>query len=61
MLIARMVGASAVIALSSLSAFGQSAQIAAVSGRDQLALHDLAKPQVLCHAVFGVHQPSVTF
>ena len=42
MLIARMVGASAVIALSSLSAFGQSAQIAAVSGRDQLALHDLA-------------------
>jgi hypothetical protein len=42
MLITRMVGATAVIALSSLSAFGQSAQIAAVSGRDQLALHDLA-------------------
>jgi hypothetical protein len=42
MLIARAVGAVAAIALSSLDAFGESPQIAAVSGRDQLALHDLA-------------------
>src|SRR5947208_661582 len=42
MFIARIAGASAAIALSSLNAFGQSAQIAAISGRDQLALHDLA-------------------
>ena len=42
MLIARAVGAIAAIALSSLDAFGESPQIAAVSGRDQLALHDLA-------------------
>jgi YVTN family beta-propeller protein len=42
MLIARAAGAIAAIALSSLDAFGESPQIAAVSGRDQLALHDLA-------------------
>jgi YVTN family beta-propeller protein len=42
MLIARVAGAIAAIALSSLSAFGESPQIVAVSGRDQLALHDLA-------------------
>jgi YVTN family beta-propeller protein len=42
MLIGRVVGASLAIAWSSLDAFGQSPQIAAVSGRDQLALHDLA-------------------
>jgi len=41
MLITRIAGASAAIALSSLNAFGQPAQIAAISGRDQLALHDL--------------------
>src|SRR5262249_60043610 len=40
MFIARVTGAA--IALSSLNAFAQSPQIAAVSGRDQLALHDLA-------------------
>ena len=42
MLIARMAGAIVTIALSSLAAFGESPQIVAVSGRDQLALHDLA-------------------
>ena len=42
MLIARAAGAIAAIALSSLGAFAESPQIAAVSGRDQLALHDLA-------------------
>jgi YVTN family beta-propeller protein len=42
MLIARVAGAGAIIVLSSLNAFGQSSQIAVVSGRDQLALHDLA-------------------
>jgi YVTN family beta-propeller protein len=42
MLIARVAGASAVLALSSLNAFGESPQIVAVSGRDQLALYDLA-------------------
>jgi YVTN family beta-propeller protein len=42
MLVARLAGASAAIALSSFGAFGESPQIAAVSGRDQLALHDLA-------------------
>ena len=42
MLVARVAGASAVLALSSLGAFGETPQIAAVSGRDQLALHDLA-------------------
>jgi YVTN family beta-propeller protein len=42
MLIARATGAIAAIALSSLGAFGESPQVAAVSGRDQLALHDLA-------------------
>jgi YVTN family beta-propeller protein len=42
MLIVRVASASLAIALSSFSAFGQSPQIAAVSGRDQLALHDLA-------------------
>jgi YVTN family beta-propeller protein len=42
MFIARVAGASAIIALSSLSAFAESPQVAAVSGRDQLVLHDLA-------------------
>ena len=42
MLIARVAVACAAIPLSSLAAFGESPQIAAVSGRDQLALHDLA-------------------
>src|SRR5262245_57852626 len=42
MLIVRVAGAIAAIALSSLSAFGESPQIAAISGRDQLALYDLA-------------------
>jgi hypothetical protein len=42
MLIARVAAAIAGLALSSLSAFGESPQIAAVSGRDALALHDLA-------------------
>jgi YVTN family beta-propeller protein len=42
MLIARAAGAMAAIALSSLGAFGESPQVAAVSGRDELALHDLA-------------------
>src|SRR6516225_2596253 len=37
-----MAGAIVTIALSSLAAFGESPQIVAVSGRDQLALHDLA-------------------
>jgi YVTN family beta-propeller protein len=40
--IARVVAASAAIALSALDAFGEPSQIAAVSGRDQLALYDLA-------------------
>jgi YVTN family beta-propeller protein len=42
MLIARAAGAIAAIALSSLGAFGESPRVAAVSGRDQLVLHDLA-------------------
>jgi YVTN family beta-propeller protein len=42
MLVARVAVAIAAIALSSLGAFGESPQVAAVSGRDQLALHDLA-------------------
>src|SRR5215813_9182691 len=42
MLIARVAVACAAIPLTSLAAFGESPQIAAVSGRDQLALHDLA-------------------
>ena len=42
MRIARVIAASAAIALSSVDAFGESPQIAAVSGRDQLALYDLA-------------------
>ena len=40
--IARVAAASAAIALSALDAFGEPPQIAAVSGRDQLALYDLA-------------------
>jgi YVTN family beta-propeller protein len=40
--IARVVAASAAIALSALDAFGEPPQIVAVSGRDQLALYDLA-------------------
>src|SRR5215831_21307292 len=35
-------GVGLALALSCVNAFGQSSQIAAVSGRDQLALHDLA-------------------
>src|SRR5262245_54553950 len=42
MRIARAVAASAAIAPSTVDAFGESPQIAAVSGRDQLALHDLS-------------------
>src|SRR5438876_10172719 len=42
MLIVRAGGAGLALALSCLNAFGQTFQIAAVSGRDQLALHDLA-------------------
>ena len=41
-LTARVAGASAIIALSSFNAFAEPAQIVAISGRDQLALHDLA-------------------
>src|SRR5438270_4314739 len=47
MLVARVAGVNAVLALSSLGAFGESPQIAAVSGRDQLALHDLATGEEL--------------
>ena len=42
MLIVRAGGAGLALALSCLNAYGQTSQIAAVSGRDQLALHDLA-------------------
>jgi YVTN family beta-propeller protein len=42
MLIVRAGGAGLALALSCLNAFGQTSQIAAISGRDQLALHDLA-------------------
>src|SRR6516162_2426645 len=42
MLIVRLGGAGLALVLSCLNAFGQTSQIAAVSGRDQLALHDLA-------------------
>ena len=42
MRVAQVAGAIAAIALSSLGASGESPQVAAVSGRDQLALHDLA-------------------
>jgi YVTN family beta-propeller protein len=42
MRIARVIAASAAIALSALDAFGEPAQIAAVSGRDQTVLYDLA-------------------
>jgi hypothetical protein len=42
MLIARVAAASLAIALPSLAAFAQSSQIVAISGQDQLALHDLA-------------------
>src|SRR5262249_13151463 len=42
MLIVRVVVASLAIALLSLDAFGESPQVVAVSGGDQLALHDLA-------------------
>ena len=42
MRVAQVAGAIAALALSSLAAFGESPQVAAVSGRDQLALHDLA-------------------
>src|SRR5438093_933966 len=44
MLIVRVGGAglALALALSCVNAFGQTSQIAAVSGRDQLALHDLA-------------------
>src|SRR6266568_787416 len=42
MLIVRAGGAGLALALSCLNAFGQTSQIAAISGRDELALHDLA-------------------
>jgi YVTN family beta-propeller protein len=42
MFLTRVIAASAIVALSSPSAFAESASIAAVSGRDQLALYDLA-------------------
>src|SRR6516164_11341990 len=42
MLIVRLGGAGLALVLSCLNAFGQTSQIAAVSGRDQLALYDLA-------------------
>src|SRR6516162_753139 len=42
MLIVRLGGAGLALVLSCLNAFGQTSQIAAVSGRDQLALHNLA-------------------
>jgi len=42
MFLTRVVAGSAIIGLSSLSVFAESPQIAAVSGRDQLALYDLA-------------------
>jgi hypothetical protein len=42
MLIARAAAASLAIGFSCLNAFGESPQIVAVSGRDQLVLHDLA-------------------
>jgi YVTN family beta-propeller protein len=42
MLIVRVAAASLAIVLSSLDAFAESPQIVAVSGRDQLALHNLA-------------------
>ena len=42
MRVAQVAGAIAAIALSSLGASGESPQVAAVSGRDQLALYDLA-------------------
>jgi hypothetical protein len=41
-LTARVVGASVAIVLSFLYAFAEPPEIVAVSGRDQLALHDLA-------------------
>jgi YVTN family beta-propeller protein len=41
MFLIRVVAVSAIVALLSLGAFAESAQIAAVSGRDQLALYDL--------------------
>ena len=41
MLVLRVGGAGLAVALSSLHSFGQAPNIAAVSGRDQLALHDL--------------------
>jgi hypothetical protein len=47
MLIVRIIGAALAAALSCLNAFGQTPQIAAVSGRDQLALHDLATGEEL--------------
>jgi hypothetical protein len=42
MSITRVIAASAILALSCLDALAESPQIAAVSGRDQLALYDLA-------------------
>jgi YVTN family beta-propeller protein len=47
MLIVRIIGAALAAALSYLNAFGQTPQVAAVSGRDQLALHDLATGEEL--------------
>jgi YVTN family beta-propeller protein len=42
MILTRVVAASAVIALSCFNAFAESGSVAAVSGRDQVALYDLA-------------------
>ena len=38
----RVAASAAALALSTCTAFGQSTQIAAISGRDELALYDLA-------------------
>jgi DNA-binding beta-propeller fold protein YncE len=52
---ARFAGPGLALAASSLCAFGQTTQIAAISGRDQLALHDLATGEELArfHASGG--------
>jgi hypothetical protein len=59
MLIARLAGASAAIALSCFNAFGESPQIVAVSGRDQLALHDLATGEELARSMTMTSFPAV--
>jgi YVTN family beta-propeller protein len=47
MIVVRISGAALAAGLSCLNAFGQTPQIAAVSGRDQLALHDLVTGEEL--------------